>query len=209
MEMHEPLKPPRHTSPPCRDAHNLDVVVLKFTLLNFKQHRIKPPAAYTPHPDYTEALLHVIALFFCDFLVKVFFFFLKEGDLSKTVYQKKSELSFFFAGSRSGVTAAFAKGCVEESWREGESTSLETRGSLGQMRRFDIHSAAHACSQTFLSSFTDDVLTRSFNKVDKYTQVCSHAWGEEKKKGGRKMEGTHERDRSEREKKKKTTSHVR
>lgn len=75
MEMHEPLKPPRHTSPPCRDAHNLDVVVLKFTLLNFKQHRIKPPAAYTPHPDYTEALLHVIALFFCDFLVKVFFFF--------------------------------------------------------------------------------------------------------------------------------------
>lgn len=39
MEMHEPLKPlgtrDTHTN------HSLDVVVLKFTLLNIKQHRIK------------------------------------------------------------------------------------------------------------------------------------------------------------------------
>lgn len=35
-------------------SHNLDVVVLKFILLNIKQHCIKPPAAYILQPAYME-----------------------------------------------------------------------------------------------------------------------------------------------------------
>ena len=65
------------------------------------------------------------------------------------------------------------------------------------MRRFDIHSFAHACSQTFLSSFTDDVLTRHFNKTDKYAGVQSCV----RKKNRREKDGGHTWKRQERREK--------
>lgn len=108
------------------------------------------------------------------------FFF--KGGLSKTVYQKKSEPPFF-AGSRSGVTAAFAKSRVEEKER---ARPWRLEALLGQMRRFNIHSVAHACSQTFLSSFTDDVLTRRFDEIDKHAgvQSCVRKQNRRQKDGG-------------------------
>lgn len=53
MEIHERFKPSPHAS--THISHNLDVEILKFSLLNIKQRCIKPPAACVLQQAYTGA----------------------------------------------------------------------------------------------------------------------------------------------------------